>query len=258
MTTDGLAVTWWGHAFATIELSGTTVVTDPVLGDRLGHLGRHAPTPSSVSARADVVLLSHLHGDHLHVSSLQRFTPGTVVVVPAGGERLLRRVHGLNVLPVRPGERVGVGAVVIDVLPATHDGRRSPVSRVTAPALGFRVRSGGLSFWYPGDTELRRDMTAAGPVDLALVPIGGWGPTLDDGHMDPDAGAEAVGMVGARWALPVHWGTWWPMGLRVLMPRNHERLFRTPGERFAAALHEQGVGTELLLPRHGERMQLVA
>ena len=53
-------------------------------------------------------------------------------------------------------------------------------------------------------------MYDVGRVDLALIPIGGWGPTLEDGHMDPVDGAEAVRRVGAGLAVPVHWGTFWP------------------------------------------------
>ena len=97
------------------------------------------------------------------------------------------------------------------------------------PALGFRVSNEAGSFWYPGDTELRDDMADVEPVDLALVPVGGWGPTLATGHLDPDEAAAAVRRVGARWAVPVHWGTFWPFGLRRVARANHERLFTTPG-----------------------------
>ena len=75
------------------------------------------------------------------------------------------------------------------------------------------------------------------PVDLALVPVGGWGPTLGPLHMDPDEGAEAVARVGARWAVPVHWGTFWPVALSRITPARHDTLFTTPGARFVDAVH---------------------
>jgi len=59
-----IAVTWWGHATATVETGGTRVVTDPVLGDRLLHLKRYAVTPAREAVEADLVLISHLHHDH--------------------------------------------------------------------------------------------------------------------------------------------------------------------------------------------------
>jgi L-ascorbate metabolism protein UlaG (beta-lactamase superfamily) len=144
--------------------------------------------------------------------------------------------------------------VRIAVLPATHDGRRGPHSRLRAPAVGFRVDGSGRSFWFPGDTELREDMSDVGSVDLALVPIGGWGPTLEDGHMDPVDGAEAVRRVGATTAVPVHWGTFWPIGLRHLARANHHRLFVTPGQRFVDALGPEDATVLLLEP--GDRAAL--
>ena len=83
-------------------------------------------------------------------------------------------------------------------------------------------------------------MRRVDPVDLALAPVGGWGPTLGAGHMDPVEAAEAVDRVGAAWAVPVHWGTFWPVGLRRVDRRRHEHFFVTPGQRFADAVGEAG------------------
>ena len=254
MATASLAVTWWGHASATVQLGGVRVAFDPVLSPRLLHLRRYAPAPAVEATRADVVLVSHLHLDHLHVPSIRRFGQAAVVV-PRGGERLLRGVDG-RIVPASPGETLEIAGARVDVLAATHDGGRGPWTLATGPALGFRVEANDRSVWFPGDTELRDDMTDVDPVELALVPVGGWGPTLDDGHMDPCAGAAAVGRVGATWAVPVHWGTFWPVGLRHVLRANHRHLFATPGERFAEALEYAGGGARALLVDHGQRLEL--
>jgi L-ascorbate metabolism protein UlaG (beta-lactamase superfamily) len=253
---EQLAVTWWGHASATVELGDTRVALDPLLSSRLAHLRRYAPRPADGAADADLVLISHLHHDHLHLASLRRFRPDVPIVVPRGGERLLRRIDGARVVPAAPGESLHLGGARVDVLPATHDGRRGPWSRAAGPALGFRVEGAGRSLWYPGDTELRDDMVDLDPVDLALVPVGGWGPTLADGHLDPVDGAVAVGRVGATWAVPIHWGTFWPIGLRHLLQANHYRLFTSPGKLFAEALADRGAGARAVPARHGERIEL--
>ena len=254
MTTTGLAVTWWGHASTTVELGGVRVATDPLLGDRLLHLRRLTASPSPRAYDADVVVVSHLHHDHLHLPSLRRFGAGVPILVPRGGESLLTSVGLDRVRGVEPGEVLDVAGVRVTVLPATHEGGRGPHSRISGPALGFRLDGGGRSAWFPGDTELREDMARVGPVDLALVPIGGWGPTLEDGHMDPVAGAEAVRRVGATTAVPVHWGTFWPWGLRHVLRGNHHRLFTTPGQRFLDLLEPAGI--EAVLPAPGERLTL--
>jgi L-ascorbate metabolism protein UlaG (beta-lactamase superfamily) len=247
-----IAVTWWGHASATVETGTARVAVDPVLSDRLFHLVRYAATPAPEATDADVVLVSHLHHDHCHVPSLARFGADVPILVPRGGVPLLSRLGRDRLVPVDPGDVVERAGVRIEVLPATHDGRRGGLSRVQAPALGFRVEGESGSWWFPGDTELRDDMVDVEPVDLALVPIGGWGPTLEDGHMHPEHGAEAVSRVGARWAVPVHWGTFWPQGLRRIARANHERLFTTPGQRFAEALAGSGIEVVVVVP--GERV----
>jgi L-ascorbate metabolism protein UlaG (beta-lactamase superfamily) len=173
------------------------------------------------------------------------------ILVPRGGERLLARLGAERLVPVAPGDVVERAGVRVEVLAATHDGRRHPLGREQAPALGFRVAHEAGSWWYPGDTELRDDMAALDPVELALVPIGGWGPTLGDGHMHPEHAAEAVRRVGAGWAVPVHWGTFWPAGLQRLARENHRRLFTTPGTRFADALGASGTEPVVVVP--GER-----
>jgi L-ascorbate metabolism protein UlaG (beta-lactamase superfamily) len=252
-----LGFTWWGHATVTVELGDVRVATDPLLSDRLFHLRRYSATPDSRAYDADVVLLSHLHHDHCHLPSLRGFLPDVPIVVPRGGERYLARLGPRSVVPAAPGDDLDLGGIRITVLPATHDGRRHSWSRHAPPALGFRVTRGGRSFWFPGDTELRDDMTEIGRVDLALVPIGGWGPTLADGHMHPEAGADAVSRVGADWAVPVHWGTFWPRGLRLLARENHRRLFTSPGERFVKAMARDGFGVKAWLAEQGERVVLV-
>ncbi len=251
-----LAFTWWGHASTTVELGASRVAIDPLLVNRLFHLRRYAATPTAAAFDADVVLLSHLHHDHLHLPSLRRFGPDAQLVVPRGGESLLSGLGRHRVHPVAPGDVVELGGVRVTVLPATHDGRRSPLSRAVGPAIGFRVDGGPRSFWFPGDSELRDDMADVGRVDLALVPIGGWGPSLEDGHMNPADGAVAVGRVGATTVVPVHWGTFWPVGLSHLHRTNHDLLFVTPGARFLEALAETGADAVPLIAQHGVRVEL--
>jgi L-ascorbate metabolism protein UlaG (beta-lactamase superfamily) len=248
------ACTWWGHATATVELGGTRIVTDPVLGNRLLHLRRYVgkPGPEAVT-QADLLVISHLHRDHCDLASLARYAPDVPILAPRGSEKLLSRLAHDRLVPVSPGDVVELAGVRVEVLGATHDGRRHPLARTHPPALGFRFENASGSCWYPGDTELRDEMSDVGPVDLALVPIGGWGPTLDDGHLDPLEATEAVRRVGARWAVPVHWGTFWPVGLSQVMRTNHDRLFITPGVRFVAAM--AGSGTEVVLLAPGERAE---
>ncbi len=242
----------------TVELGRARVATDPLMTRRLYHLRRAVPEPPEAATQADLVLISHLHHDHLHLPSLRRFAPDVPVVVPRGAADAVRGLAARELVEVAPGEVVEVAGVRVEVLPATHDGRRDtfPWHHQDVPALGFRFDDGETSVWYPGDTGVRADFADVGAVDLAAVPIGGWGPTLGDEHLDPEEAVAAVAAVGARWAVAVHYGTYWPLALRRLKPANHHRLFVTPPQRFHRAAAETGLAAVTLTPAFGERVVL--
>ncbi len=251
-------ITWWGHATCTIEDSGVRVLTDPLFASRLAHLRRRRGDLPSAEARvAQAVLISHLHSDHLHLPSLARLAAGTRLLLPRGAARAvpgLRRLAGaagLRVTEVMPGDEVELGEVRVRVVPALHDGRRLPFGPRRSPALGY-VISGEARTYFAGDTGLFDSMAEeVGPVDVALLPVGGWGPYLGHGHLDAGRAAQALAALAPGAAVPVHYGTYWPIGMDGIRP--HE--FYAPGEEFVrkAARHAPRVAVHLL--GHGERMR---
>ena len=239
----GASITWWGHSTTTIALGPVRILTDPVFTLRVAHLSRiGGPLPTEEAADADVAVVSHLHFDHLHLPSLRKLSPEVRIVAPVGTARALARAApaiSRRVEEVAPGEAVDVDGVVIRAVRAAHDDRRSPLSRYCAPPLGFIIEAGSENptrVWFAGDTGLFTGMSDFRPVDVAVIPIGGWGPTLGPTHLDPTQAAEAVRRVGAKDAVPVHFGTFWPLGLRYISRLSFRQRFVEPGPRFAAAL----------------------
>jgi L-ascorbate metabolism protein UlaG (beta-lactamase superfamily) len=259
-----ISVTWWGHATTTIAIGGRRILTDPVMGQRLGHLSRiGGPAPRLEALQADLVVVSHLHFDHLDVPTLRRLDGNVRIVVPQGAARVLRTsAPGLarRFEEVRPGDTVSIDGVHVQAVPAHHDGRRWPWSRHQAPALGFviGVDSAAASdhVWFAGDTGLFAGMVDLAPVRVAVVPIGGWGPTLGPKHLDPAQGAEAVRRVAATDAIPIHYGTFWPSGLRQVHPASFNRHFIDPGARFAEALATTCPGASAHVLRPGETVNI--
>lgn len=240
-------VTWWGHATLTIDDAGTRVLTDPVLVERVGHLYRRGgPVPGPRAHQADVVLISHLHADHLHLPSLRLLARGTTVLVPRGAAGLLRRLDGLRVIEVDVGSTVLIGGVRVEAVSARHDGRRHPGSRLSGPALGFLVH-GSARTYFAGDTELFADMAGI-ECDVALLPIGGWGPTLGAGHLDPVAAARALALLRPSVAVPMHYGTLWPVGLT----RMRRELFFEPAHRFVEAARQAAPDVDVRVLRQGQ------
>ena len=249
-------ITWWGHATCTLRDSDVRLLTDPLFARRLAHLRRRrGAVPPPVAWRADVVLVSHLHADHLHVPSLERLAPGTRLLVPRDARRAvpgLRRLTHLTMTEVAPGDVTPVGDLVVRAVSARHDGRRLPVGPHRSPALGYVVE-GEARTYFAGDTGLFDGMAEeVGPVDAALLPVGGWGPYLGEGHLDAGRAAQALARLGARSAVPVHYGTYWPIGMDAVRP--HE--FHAPGDEFVRLAAEVAPSAAVHRLGHGESVRL--
>lgn len=248
-------ITWWGHATCTVEDSGVRLLTDPLFARRLAHLRRRrgAPPPPR-AALADVALVSHLHADHLHLPSLARLAPGTPVLVPRGAPRVvpgLRRLSHLRFTEVAPGDETQVGDLVVRAVSAHHDGRRLPFGPHRSPALGF-VIEGSARTYFAGDTGLFDAMAEeVGTVDVALLPVGGWGPHLGAGHLDAGRAAEALARLLPLSAVPVHYGTYWPIGMDAVRP--HE--FHAPGDEFVRLARERAPGVSVHRLEQGQSVR---
>jgi L-ascorbate metabolism protein UlaG (beta-lactamase superfamily) len=230
-------------------------MTDPILRERIGPLVRIAPRPSMDPSRAiDAALISHLHADHADPRSLRRL--GAHIIAPSGSARWLA-LNGLrDVEELRAGQETSVGAVRISATHAQHHGRRWRYG-ARADAIGF-VAAGSQRCYFAGDTDLYADMSElAGSIDLALLPVGGWGSRVGPGHLDPERAATAARMIDPRVAVPIHWGTFvlgWP-GKRPADPALPARRFSELAARVAPSVEVRvlapGARTELAAePRH--------
>jgi L-ascorbate metabolism protein UlaG (beta-lactamase superfamily) len=204
----GGSITWLGHSCAAIRLDGLLVVTDPVLRRRVLHLRRKQPVDPAALDGISAILLSHVHHDHLDLPSLDRFDRALPVVAPVRAGDLLRRRGFRIVREVVPGDVVDLGALRIRATHAEHGspwrlgaGRTEPVGYVIA---------GTRTVYFAGDTDVFEGMRALGPIDVALLPVSGWGPRLPPGHLDPLKAAEALDLIQPHVAIPIHWGTYAP------------------------------------------------
>jgi L-ascorbate metabolism protein UlaG (beta-lactamase superfamily) len=224
-----------------LELGGVRLLTDPVLSSRLLHLRRQGPAPE-VPRELDAVLISHMHLDHLHLPSLRSIGRGSPLVVARGAGRFLTRAGFSDVTEIGVGESRAVGEALVSATEALHNGRRRPFGGPAAKPVGFLIEAGGKRVYFAGDTDLFAGMSdLAADLDVALLPVWGWGPSLGPGHLDPASAARAVALLHPRLAVPIHWGTFFPLG----QARRRPELLRDPPHDFAARARELAPDVEV-------------
>ena len=228
-----------------IEHGGLRLLTDPVLRSRVGYLRRHGPRPP-VPSGIDAVLLSHLHYDHLDVPSLRKLGRAVRLLVPRGCGRFLARAGFSAVEELSPGETTNLGPLTVLATIAAHDPRRRPLGPRAQP-LGYVITE-ERSVYFAGDTDLFAGMAELGPVDLALLPVAGWGPKLGPGHLDPERAARAAELLRPRMAVPIHWGT--------LHSGRPGPWFSEPPHRFAAQVARSAAEVEVRVLSPGESLEL--
>jgi L-ascorbate metabolism protein UlaG (beta-lactamase superfamily) len=205
------------------------------------HLRRRVPLELADLAGVDAALVSHVHYDHLDRPSLRRLGADVTLVVPVGAGRLLRGFSDVREVDV--GDEVRFGEVTVHATPAEH--RSARLTLRSAPALGFLV-SGSRRVYFAGDTDLFEGMAAlAGSLDVALLPVAGWGTKVGPGHLDPERAAHALRLLRPRLAVPIHWGT---------MSLAHRRTSSDPPEEFRRHAAELAPGVEVRVIEPGEAL----
>jgi L-ascorbate metabolism protein UlaG (beta-lactamase superfamily) len=254
--TDGepTRVTFLGHSSLVIDIDGQRIVTDPILRPRVGPLRRTTSIPrDAMWSGADAVLISHSHWDHLDIGSLRLIGRETTLIVPQGLASRLNARGFHRTVELLPGEHHGVGSVRVEATHAEHRGFGPPVGG-TDRSIGFLVQ-GSSGIYFAGDTayfEGLRELDVG--LDLALMPVWGWGPMLRSSeHLDPLGAARAVALIRPRWAVPIHWGTLHPVGMRRIRPSTRidpPHQFAQLVRRYApdTRVRVLGVGATLDLP----------
>ncbi len=241
------SVRFVGHATVLIEIDGTTILTDPFLRHRLGPLERHGPRPDAGSlGDIDIVLVSHGHPDHFDRASLGSLRGRPTVIVPRGLGAAARRAVEGEVVELLPGDRTVVGRISITAFPARH--WISPGAPRAQP-VGYLVEA-GTRVYFAGDTGRFPAMRElAGAVDIALLPVWSWGPHLGPGHLGPRSAGEVVADIRPAVAIPIHWGTLYPVRLHHVW----RRPLTEPGDRFAVHAGRVAPDTDVRVLRPGAR-----
>ncbi len=210
------SLTWVGHATFVAELAGSMIVTDPVWSSGLGVIKRQVPPGlplEAVSTRADFVLVSHNHRDHLDAWTIRQLGAGPTYLVPLGNAATLRSLGAERVIELDWWQTHIERGLEITLVPARHWSMRMPWDRNAALWGGFVVRSNEGALYHSGDTAFFDGFAEIGqrlgPIDWALLPIGAYEPRwfMESQHLCPEEAGAAFELLGARHLVAMHWGT---------------------------------------------------
>ncbi|GAB4565758.1 MAG: MBL fold metallo-hydrolase [Anaerolineae bacterium] len=250
-------VTFVGHATVLLDIGPIRIITDPLLRDRVWHLRRRAPNPAKRllrQRRPDIILLTHMHTDHVDLPSLRMLPEHTPILAPPGAAGYLEKRVPQPVSEIGIGEQVKVQDVTLTAAPANHNGF-SPPPRPNTPVLSYIIQ-GPMTFYFAGDTDLFPEMLDIARLyapDVALLPVSGFGPYIGRGHLNARRAAEALQLLRPRVAIPIHWGTLSPLG-----PGWHRWSFlEDPPYAFQAHAARLAPETEVRILRPGEDASLL-
>jgi L-ascorbate metabolism protein UlaG (beta-lactamase superfamily) len=255
---DGLHVTWFGHASSLVEIEGKRVLLDPVWARRaspsrfVGPRRLHeVPQPLESLPRLDVIVVSHDHYDHLDAAAMRTLTQtqDAPFVVPLGVGAHLRSwgVPAERITELDWHESAELAGVRITAADAQHFSGRA-FKRNNTLWASWIVESGGRRVFYTADSGYfdgyRRIGERYGPFDASLVQVGAYHPAWPDIHMTPEEGVAAHIDISGGVLIPVHWGTF----------QLSTHAWNEPPERVWAEAKAHEV--PLAIPRPGERVDV--
>ncbi len=178
------SIKWLGHASFEIKAGDKSIYIDPYEGE--------------YEDKADLILVTHSHDDHCDISKIKKIRKeDTLVIAPADCASKI----GGNVKSLKPGEKVSVGDVTVEAVPAYNYKRfRSPGNpfHPRGSGVGYLVTAGDRTVYHAGDTDFIPEMRNLRNIYLALLPNGGTY------TMDGPEAAEAVLAIRPEFVIPMH------------------------------------------------------
>jgi len=214
-----LALYWFGHSTALVELDGYRILIDPVLdnaGPLPGITGRFSAAPLGREdlPLIDVLLITHDHYDHLEANTIKHFAAtNTKFVVPLGvGARLKGWGVPLNqIIELAWHQSFDFKSIKITATPGVHYSGRSNKDRNKTLWASYVINGEKTKLFWSGDTgysgHFKQIGEQYGPFDIAFVEIDAWNNGWPNTHLFPEQVIQVVSDVRAKSLFPIHLAT---------------------------------------------------
>lgn len=211
-----LSITFVKHACVVINDQGSYIYIDPIFFDISFFLTDFTPlkTDPGEMPKADLVLITHGHYDHLDKDSLRTFEKETTVITPLGYADIFEELGMGQHRQLDWFETFSQGDRKITLLPCKHWTMRNPFIGPNKSLWGSYLikTASGPTIFISGDTAYFRGFKEIGEefdIDVAILNVGAYEPLwfMRDSHMNPAEAVQAFQDLRAKHLLIVHWGT---------------------------------------------------
>jgi L-ascorbate metabolism protein UlaG (beta-lactamase superfamily) len=207
-----VAITWIGHASFLIQFTDLNVLIDPNFANWLFWLKRIKRAGLKIKdlPPIDLVLLTHAHFDHFHKPTLRKLPHPKIGVMPRGVGDLAHNLGFTRVVELEHWESFSQGDWKVTFTPSKHWGARTLYDSHRGYG-GFVLEHQGRKIYHAGDSAYFHGFKEIGrklAPEIALLPIGAYHPeSFRKVHMGPDQAVQAFKDLGAKWFVPMHYGT---------------------------------------------------
>ena len=254
-----LGVTFIGHSSFFLQIGARNILIDPVFATRLVVLRRQRRPGLLVEQMPpiDLVLITHAHMDHLNLPSLRRVVRASrrlrgrapEIVVPRGVEDLVSQLGFRRRHSMKWWQQIDLGGLRITMTPCRHWGARM-FNDTHRGYGGYVIASPQHSVYHSGDTAYFDGFTEIGQrlsPHVALLPIGAYFPdSYRTVHTSPEEAVRGFVETGARWMVPMHYGTF-PLGREPM---------DEPIQRLHAEAHRLGIDNRVRILEEGGTLRL--